>query len=373
MSAIVALSLTVALTAAVDPTTARARARQNEAALAAAEAALAAGDASAALAAVLPVDEGDRRLDRRRLQWVRGRARLGVGDVAAARDDLAAVFADPPAGAVDAVRRAFADAERSLGHFDACADVLAGLVAVTDDDRLQWATCLRGTTRRPMAHDVLADGASVAVQAWRVHLWIEDGAPRAARADAFALATSHPPPEVLAWARAFHDGGDPAAALILVDALLGRDDLDELTADAAARVLARGGRARVQRASLLAPSLADARRDAGDVEGAWRASITLDGVDRFRQRAALLVDAGAWERLWLLWPRLRAAGLGDDDEVAYAVAFAAFTTGRLAEAEAVLDGVNGQATFARATALRAEIKTRQACRVVDGKESPCSP
>jgi hypothetical protein len=78
--------------------------------------------------------------------------------------------------------------------------------------------------------------------------------------------------------------------------------------------------------------------------------------------------------LWLLWPRLKAGGLGHDDEVAYAVAFAAFSTDRLAEAEAILDGVTGGAVFARATALRASIKTRQACRSTSvPPERRCTP
>jgi len=373
MSIAAMLTISLALSGAVDPTSARARARRHEAALVTAEAALAAGDASAALAAVRTIDADDRRLDQRRLRQVRARALLGVGDAAAARVDLLALLADPPAGGADDIRRQLADAERSLGDFDACADTLGGLVAVDDADRVARATCLRGTTRRAQAHDVLADGQAVPLRRLRLHLWLEDGAPRQARADAFALADTQPAADVLAWARAFADAGDGAAARALVDGLAGRADLDVDTARGVARLLATGGRSQVLQASLLLPGLADARREHGDVAGAWRAAVALEGADRLRQRAALLVDAGAWERLWLLWPRLQAAGLAHDDEVAYAVAFAAVTTDRLAEAEAVLDGVTGPATFARATALRARIKSLQACRASATRESPCTP
>lgn len=369
------LLVSLAVSAAVDPNSARARARRHEAALASAEAALAAGDASAALAAVLSVDERDRRLDWRRLRQVRARARLGVGDAAAAREDLLVLLSDPPpsTAAVDDVRRRLAEAERALGDFDACADALGVLAAPADDDRLARATCLRGTARRAEAHDVLVAGTSPAVRRLRAHLWLEDGLPRQARSDALAVADDLPPPEMLAWARAFHAGGDPATALVLADGVLARTDLDVETARGAARLLAAGGgRARVLRASLADPRLAEARRDVGDVAGAWRASVGLEGAARWRQRAALLVDAGAWERLWGLWPRLQAAGLGHDDEVAYAVAFAAFATDRLADAEVILDGVGGPATFARATALRAEIKRRQACGAGATSEVTCT-
>lgn len=375
MNVVVGLTLALALSGAVDPTSARARARRHEEALAAAEAALAAGDASAAVAALLSVDVRDRRLDLRRLRWVRGRARLGVGDAAAARTDLAALVDDPPRGGADAVRRALADAEQGLGHFDACADALAGLTAPDDNDRVALATCLRGTARRAGAHDVLADGRSPGVRRLRVRLWLEDGAPRQARADAFALAATTPAPEVLAWARAFVDGGDATAALVLVDDLAARAELDDETARGVARFLATGGsRSRVLRAAMLEPGLAEPRREAGDAGGAWRAATFVDGADRWRQRAALLVDAGDWERLWLLWPRLKAGGLGREDEVVYAVAFAAVSTDRLEEAEAILDDVTGGAAFARATALRASIKTRLACRATSGpQEQRCTP
>jgi hypothetical protein len=373
MSIVSGLMIALALSGAVDPTSARARARRHEAALVTAEAALLAGDASAALAAVHTIDADDRRLDQRRLRQVRARALLGVGDAAAARVDLIALLAEAPDGTADDIRRQLADAERSLGNFDACDDALAGLVVVEDADRIARATCLRGTTRRAQAHDVLADGAAVPLRRLRLQLWLEDGAPRQARPDAFALVDTQPASDVLAWARAFADAGDDTAARALVEGLVGRADLDIETASGVARLLATGGRSQVLQASLLLPGLADARREQGDAAGAWRAAVALAGSDRLRQRAALLVDAGAWERLWLLWPRLKAGGLADDDEVAYAVAFAAVTTDRLDEAEAVLDGVTGAATFARATALRARIKSLQACRSSATRESPCTP
>ncbi len=391
MSVALLVSLALMVGGTVDPTSARAKARRAQEALAAAEAALAAGDASAAVAAALTVDEDDRRVDVRRLRFVRGRAWLGVGDVAAAAADLRPLLDDPPSpDSVDVIRRALAAAERGLGHFDACADVLAALSAPDDDDRVEQARCLRGTSRKALAHDVLAQRPptstpsptsltstpSPALRLLRVSLWLEDGAPTQARADAFALATNAGVVDdklLWSWVRAFAAAGDRVAADVLLTVLFERDDVDVDTARAAARFLASaGGRARVSRAGLLEPSLADARRELGDVGGAWRAGLLLDGGARLRHRAALLVEAGAWDRLWQLWPRLRAAGLGGDDDVVYAVAFAAVATERLSEASALLDQIQDSGAFARATALRAEIATQLACRGAATPELRCT-
>ena len=247
---------------------------------------------------------------------------------------------------------------------------------VTDDDALLWATCLRATSRRPLAHDVLVGHDGPAVRRLRATMLLEDGLPRLARDDVAALVDDLAVDDLLAFARAFRRQGDPVFADGLLDAALARFPDDEVVADVVATttVDANASAAMVRRTALVSDGHANALRSAGLPGAAWRAALLSTGNDRLRQRLALLVDARAWERVVLLTPRLRAAGLlksdGANDDVAYAVAFAAAATGNFDVAEAALDGVSTSAGFTRATELRAAIA---ACRAAgpDDQETRC--
>lgn len=380
----IALLLTSVLALATDPTSARAVASRNERLIVEGEAALENHDAPTALARALVVDDDDRRLDRPRLLLLRGRARALVGLANDAVADLRAAR-DATAGGspkIPGLGREIAIQERARGAFDACADELAaefGDAPITDDDALLWATCLRATSRRPLAHDVLVGHDGPAVGRLRATMLLEDGLPRLARHDVAALVDDLAVDDLLAFARAFRSQGDPHFADALVDAALARFPDDAIVADvaptAATAVNADASAALMRRAALVSGGHADGLRSVGLAGAAWRATLLSSGSDRLRQRLALLVDARAWERVVLLVPRLRAAGLlnndtGTSDDVAYAIAFANAATGRLDDAEATLDGVSTSAGFTRATELRAAIA---ACRMAgpDDQETRC--
>jgi hypothetical protein len=383
----IALLLTSVLALATDPTSARAVASRNERLIVEGEAALAEHDGPTALARALVVDDDDRRLDRPRLLLLRGRARALVGlandavtDLRAARDATAATGGGSLK--IQGLGREIAVQERARGAFDACADELAGEFGdapTGDDDALLWATCLRATSRRPLAHDVLVGHDGPAVRHLRATMLLEDGLPRLARHDVAALVDDLVVDDLLAFARAFRSQGDPDFADALVNAAMARFPDDAVVADvattAATAVNADASAALTRRAALVSGGHPDGLRSVGLPGAAWRAALLSSGSDRLRQRLALLVDARAWERVVLLAPRLRAAGLlkadtATNDDVAYAVAFANAATGRLDDAEAALDGVGTSAGFTRATELRAAIA---ACRAAgpDQQETRC--
>lgn len=349
------------LAGAIDPTSARATARRNEELLTSGEAALAAGDAATALARALAVNVGDRRLVRTRHLLLRGRARARLGladeavvDLVAARDALAPT--DPQNNVIG---RELAVVQRSRGAFDACADELLAVERaerLIDDDAVLLATCLRATSRATLAHDVLQGRTSMSARSLRARALLEDGLPLSARADVDVLLPDLAASDLLAFARAFGAAGDHAYERALVDAAVARfpDDVDV----AAALAGVDGGGSRAARAAWLVDGLSDRLRLDGRVHDAWTAALSDDDAGRLRARLALLVDERSWERVLAVAPRLRAAGLWND-EVAYAVSFAAFSVGRLDEADVALDGVASASGFARATDLRGAIA---ACR-----------
>jgi tetratricopeptide (TPR) repeat protein len=311
----------------------------------------------------------DRRLARARHLLLRGRARAQLGLADDAADDFRAARA---ALASDDVRRFglardLAGVERARGRFDACADELDAVTAdpaFGDDDAVLLATCLRATTRSSRAHDVLAGRTSPPAVSLRARARLEDGLPLLARDDVAALVPSADAALLLSFARAFRAAGDHAYARALVDVAVARfpDDAD------VARALASfgDGGARALRAAWLVDGLADRLRAEGRPRDAWGNALWNDGPARLRARLALLVDERAWDRVLALAPRLRAAGVIDDD-VAYAIAWAALAVGRLADADTALDDVVGGAGFARATELRAVIAACRAARAGDDR------
>jgi tetratricopeptide (TPR) repeat protein len=364
-ASVVVVSLVIG---AVDVTSARAIAHRNEVALTEGEAALARGDAALALDRALAVDVKDRRLVRARLLLLRGRARARLGLVDDAVGDLRAAGTASPMDAPARVglTRELAALERARGGFDACADDLATIpaTALQDDDAVLLATCLRGTTRAALAHDALAGRSGATVRALRARVRLEDGLPVLAREDVGALVATLDAAELLAFARAFRAAGDVDYARALIDVAVARfpDDADVARALAATD----DGGARAGRASLVVDRLADRLRADGRTREAWATLLADQGVDRLRVRFALLVDDRSWDRVLALAPRLRAAGVFDDD-VAYAVAYAALHVGRLEDADAALDVVTGATAFARATELRGVIA---ACRAAKAAANP---
>jgi hypothetical protein len=358
------------LAGAVDPTSARAIAHRNEELLSSGEAALADGDAATALARALAVNAADRRLSHARHLLLRGRARARLGLADDAARDLRAARAGlaPTDERTPQIGREIATVERSRGAFDACADELIAVersAPLSDDDAVLLATCLRGTSRATDAHDVLRGRTANAARSLRARALLEDGLPLLAREDVAVLLPGLAAADLLAFAQAFRTAGDVRYARALVDAAVARfpEDVDV----AAALAAADDGGTRAARAAWLVDGLADRLRLDGRAPAAWRAALSGDDAGRLRARLALLVDDRSWDRVVALAPRLRAAGLVDD-EVAYALSFAAFSVGQLDDADAALDGVASAAGFARATELRAAIAACRAAVLADDPE-----
>jgi hypothetical protein len=358
----IGLAAFVFLAAISDPTSLRAIAARNEAALVRGEEALDKNDATAALSAAMAVTVSDKRLDTTRFLWLRARARFASNIVDGAIDDARTVVA--AINATDARRptawRLIASAERARGHFDMCATAHDELLAasLTNDDRLLWGTCLRGTDSRTAAHDVIAACTSRACRTLRIASWIEDGVPQQAHSDVDALLRDGTAQELRAVADALWQAGDRRAARSVVDAGVARFPNDAGLAQALLRV--DDHRSVSRRAAAIVDVNPDRLR-AGDNADAWRATLALPEAARLRQRVALLADDAQWDRVWWHKRRLEAAKAIDDD-VAYVLAYAAFSTGRFDDADAMLSRITGSAGFARATELRAAIAAQRASK-----------
>jgi len=336
MRVIVVVILCALLGGAVDPTSARATNSRNLRLLDEGEAALQAGAPALALEKALAVDESERRLDRTRFLLLRGRSRIRLGLDSDGAADLAAARPGVPADTRIDFDAELAAAWRSLGRFDACADVLLEhpLPMLSDAAAVLAATCLRGTTRAGLAHDVLATRTTHEAALLRARVCLEDHLPRLARQDVADLVNDLDDASLIGFARDFDAAGDSSFATVL------RNIVAVRSPDSSP-----GGRAR--RAS----------RDEAPV--AARDLPLLPDAQRLRARLTLLVEEQAWERVVALLPRLRASRWLDDDDVRYAAAWALFVTGDPDSADAVLDGITGAGAFARATEMRAAML---ACR-----------
>lgn len=340
MSAVIVVALCALLGGAVDPTSARATNTRNLRLLDEGEAALQEGAAALAFQKALAVDESERRLDRPRFLLLRGRSRIQLGLDAEGAADLAAAR---PGVAV--AQRLDLDVElatvwRRLGRFDACADILLDhpLPSLADRGAVLAATCLRGTSRAALAHEVLGGRSGDEAVLLRARVRLEDHLPRLARDDVAGLIKNRDlldDDAVRGLARDFDAAGDHRFADVLRNLIAVRSP--ETTA---------GGRAR-RRSAEEGPTLRH------------RDLPLIDEGQRLRARLTLLVDDQAWDQVVALLPRLRAAHWLDDDDVRYAAAWALFATGDLDGAAAVLDGITGAAAFARATEMRAALL---ACR-----------
>jgi tetratricopeptide (TPR) repeat protein len=103
----------------------------------------------------------------------------------------------------------------------------------------------------------------------------------------------------------------------------------------------------------LSADAAELYRRAGDAGRALMMNAEEpDQSVKLRQRMGLLVDLDRFEEAAALEPRLRRHRLLQDEEVAYALAYALYRTGRLDQAEKRLKVVKRPELFDSATALR---------------------
>lgn len=108
-----------------------------------------------------------------------------------------------------------------------------------------------------------------------------------------------------------------------------------------------------RRDPALASDAAELYRRAGDVGRALMLNAEEpDQPKKLRQRMGLLVELDRFEEAAALEPRLKRQGLLQDEEVAYALAYALYRTGRPDRAEAHLKVVQRPELFESATALR---------------------
>jgi hypothetical protein len=391
---------------AVDPTSARAIAKQNAAHLDTAAAALAGGDPGGAAAALADVDDADRRLDRERLLRLRLRARVALGLTREAVDDGLQLRARVPNDS--SLNVELAELLAGLGRFDECATVVltahdgASLVGtLSTTAALTAARCLRATPRRAQAHDVLTGHHSGAARRLRAQMLLEDGAPVAARAEVAALLAAPPAtslladdtapqklgsepqargverddlggaghracvptsgPRATAGEQQAHDAGNANDGCVESPTAGSADAVsdDDLAAFAAAFRAAHDAAF----ADVLDAVLAARAPERRVASSARSAGLVVDDATRLRNRIAGLAAAADVERLLALLPRARAAGFFDDDDIRYAFAWAAFAAGEFDVADTCLAGVTSESGFARAAELRAAIAaaTRASC------------
>ena len=271
--------------------------------------------------------------------------------------------------------RLLAAVHTTVGRFDDCADVLATVLPPTDEDAVARATCLRATARTATAHDVLAAHHSPAARLLRVRMLVEDGAPAAAHDDVTAIAATASFATLRTLVTLFAPV-DRRFASTVAEVALARFANEPEAARDLARLLTVPSRAVTNRRVIQDADSTDggaASRAAllqtlheTDHPGLQRMlAATIDERLRLRSRLAALVDDGAFDEVLALRERVAAQGFFNDDNVRYAIAFAACATGDDVLADDTLDDIAEPAVFERATALRAAVA---ACRTT---EQPC--
>ncbi len=113
------------------------------------------------------------------------------------------------------------------------------------------------------------------------------------------------------------------------------------------------------RAALIDPTFAldaaELYRRAGRAERAlWLNAMVLDQPSKVRQRLGILLDLERFEEVVAMGERVLRLEVATDDLV-YALAYAAFRTGRFDEAARWLDRIRSADLFERASALRASM------------------
>lgn len=350
--------------------------------LAVAEQRLREGKAAQALEALWSIDDSRPRLDRftrARLLGLAGFALERFEDASAALETARQLANQRGRGLFMELEIVRARAEHALGR---CEPALAAL-AFAGPERmgdveavLVQATCEAEGGLFAAALDTLSAGIvkndDPRLRVARAERLMELGARAAARDDAQAALLAASADELLALASAFVERGAVAEATELLRALRRRFPND-VRAHVALSRLSTGreaAQAAVAAARLDPRHQADAaellRRD-NALAAALRESVGIgDERARLRARLAALVDARAWDRALALRQSLDGAGLGADDAVRYALAYAAFSVGDDPQASTLLDGIVDATLFERASRLRVAIA---ACAEA---EQPCA-
>ncbi|MCC7070872.1 MAG: hypothetical protein IT383_06095 [Deltaproteobacteria bacterium] len=350
--------------------------------LAVAEARMREGKAAPALEALWSIDDSRARLDRFTRARLLGLASFALGrfeETSAALDEAGRIAVGRGSSLRGELWIVRARAEHALGR---CAPALAALTRagparVRDVDAvLVQASCENEGGLRAAAIDTLSTGLLTIddprLRVMRAHRLLELGARAAAQGDARAALPRAGVDELLVLASAFVERSAVAEATEILRVLRRRFP-DDVRAHVALSRLSTGreaAQAAVEAARLDPRHAADAtellRRD-NALGAALRESAGIgDERARLRARLAALVDARAWDRALALRQALDSAGLGADDAVRYALAYAAFSVGDDPHASALLDGIVDATLFERASRLRVAIA---ACAEA---EAPCA-
>lgn len=116
--------------------------------------------------------------------------------------------------------------------------------------------------------------------------------------------------------------------------------------------------------AAYAAEAAECYRRAGEIDRALYMNAQVeDPAVKVRQRLGLLLEQQRFDQAAALDPRLRRLGLLDDEELAYAMAYAHFRAGDFDRSEDLLKGLSAPHLFRQATSLR---ETMDRCRAGQG-------
>ncbi len=308
--------------------------------------------------------------DRSRFYTLRGMVRLNTGDPAGAALDLAIAVEDPETDPLLNLHLAQArlssdDPEGALSALDA-----AGPAA----DEVPGAYLLRGKAAQALAR---TDEAWAALDAGRSRfpdhaglgqqfllLMVELGLHHTAAREAPVVFDNIGADATLwvtlgdALRRA---GAITGARWVLEEARLRfPDSTDAKVALARACLdadLPRCAGEVLQEAAILDPVFASEAAECFRRAGAWNRALYANGLvidppTKLKQRLGLLLELQRFTEAAALEPRARRLELVDDQQVAYALAYAHFRTGDHERTETLLRGISDPDLFRQATALR---------------------
>lgn len=223
-----------------------------------------------------------------------------------------------------------------------------------------WNALEQGANRLPDQPDLRRQQVFLLVRLGLLREAREHGEALLARQDSDAK-------DAIAISEALRRGGDTGEAMVILEAALLRQGNDRDLLVQSARAAIDDGQPRnagrfLERAATLDPALAleaaEAYRRAGDLDAAQRMNgQVVDPVAKARQRLGLLLEGEEWERAVALEERLLRLDLGDDDGIAYGLAFAWFHLGAFARSERWLATISEPEAYARATQLRVAMET----------------
>ena len=315
----------------------------------------------------VPADDD---VDRARFYTLRGMVRLNTGDAAGAATDLATALEDPetdpllnlhlaqarlssddPTGALQALDAAGPSADEVPGAY-----LLRGKAAqALDRSEAAWAALDAGYTRFP-THAGLGQQFLL--------LMVELGLHHTAAREAPAVFESIGADATLwvtlgdALRRA---GALTGARWVLEEARLRfPDSTDAKVALARACLdadLPRCAGEVLQEAAILDAAFASEAAECFRRAGAWKRALYANGLvtdppTKLKQRLGLLLELQRFTEAAALEPRARRLDVLDDQQVAYALAYAHFRNGDHARTEALLQQISDPELFRQATALR---------------------